>query len=254
MDTLSPTGTLDAAALDRAYADAPAETLLRRVLCSGLAGRVAVVSSFGVDSAVLLHLVAGIAPDTPVLFGDTGKLFDETLAYRDELVAALGLRAVRTIAPAPTTLAHADASGLRHRHDPDGCCAVRKVDPLEDALAGFDGWMTGRRRHQTTLRATMPRIERDAAGRLKLNPLADWSPADVEAYRRRHRLPAHPLEARGYASVGCAPCTTPVAAGEDPRAGRWRRHAKTECGLHLQHGRLVPRRTGLDAAGGPSGG
>jgi len=206
--------------------------LLRRVLVDGCLGRAALVSSFGADSAVLLHLAAGIDAATPVLFVDTGKLFDETLAYRDRLVAELGLTAVRTVGPDPEVLARRDPTGERHRLDPDGCCELRKVQPLEAALAGFDLWITGRRRHQAATRAGMARLERDGAGRLKLNPLADWSPADVTAYRRRHRLPAHPLETRGYPSIGCAPCTTAVRPGEDPRAGRWRHLTKTECGLH----------------------
>ncbi len=210
-----------------------AEALLNRVLLGGVLGRAALVSSFGADSSVLLHLVAGIDADTPVLFVDTGKLFAETLAYRDQLVAELGLRAVTTVAPEPRSLARRDPTGERHALDPDGCCEIRKVQPLEAALAGVDVWITGRRRYQALTRAAMPRLERDAAGRLKLNPLADWSPADVARYRRHHRLPPHPLEARGYPSIGCAPCTTAVRAGEDPRAGRWRHHPKTECGLHL---------------------
>jgi phosphoadenosine phosphosulfate reductase len=214
-----------------------AQALLGRVLVDRAFGRVALVSSFGADSAVLLHLVAGVDADTPVLFVDSGKLFAETLDYRDRLIAELGLRAVRTVGPDPAVLARRDPTGERHALDPDGCCEIRKVEPLEAALAGFDAWLTGRRRHQAATRASMGRLERDAAGRVKLNPLADWSPADVARYRRRHQLPAHPLESRGYRSIGCAPCTTAVGPGEDPRAGRWRHHPKTECGLHLAEAR-----------------
>jgi len=228
-----------AARLERAHADADARSLLARVLRGGLLGRTALVSSFGADSAVLLHLVAAIDPATPVLFVDSGKLFEETLTYRDRLVAALGLTAVRTVSPGAEALARGDATGERHAHDPDGCCALRKVAPLEAALDGFDAWITGRRRHQAATRARLARFETDAAGRIKLNPLADWSAADAEAYRAGFALPRHPLVDHGYASIGCAPCTTPVAPGEDPRAGRWRHHGKTECGLHLDGGRLV---------------
>ena len=229
-------------ALDRSFAGAApasradrtddARALLARVLVDRALGRAVLVSSFGADSAVLLHLAAGVDADMPVLFVDSGKLFEETLAYRDRLVAELGLRAVRTVGPDTEVLARRDPTGERHQLDPDGCCEIRKVEPLEAALVGFDLWITGRRRHQAATRASMPRLERDGAGRLKLNPLADWSPADVAAYRRRHHLPAHPLETRGYRSIGCAPCTTPVAPGEGPRAGRWRHRPKTECGLH----------------------
>ncbi len=225
--------------VERELGAAPAETVLRRVVVDGRVGRAALVSSFGADSAVLLHMIAGLDAATPVLFVDSRKLFDETLAYRDRLVAEFGLTAVRTVRAGAAALARADPQGTRHRDDPDGCCAARKVAPLAAALAGFDAWITGRRRHQTPLRAAMGRFERDGDGRIKVNPLADWSHADVAAYRRRHRLPPHPLEARGYASIGCAPCTTAVAPGEDPRAGRWRAHGKTECGLHLRDGRLV---------------
>jgi phosphoadenosine phosphosulfate reductase len=228
-----------AARLERAHADADARTLLARVLSGGVLGRTALVSSFGADSAVLLHLVAQIDRATPVLFVDSGKLFDETLAYRDRLVDELGLTAVRTVAPSAAALARGDPAGARHAHDPDGCCGLRKVAPLAAALDGFDAWLTGRRRHQAATRARLARFETDAGGRIKLNPLADWSAADAEAYRARHRLPRHPLVDHGYASIGCAPCTTPVAPGEDPRAGRWRHHGKTECGLHLDGGRLV---------------
>jgi phosphoadenosine phosphosulfate reductase len=234
MDALDRTwpSAAPASRADRADRAEAARTLLTRVLVDGALGRTALVSSFGADSAVLLHLAAGIDAATPVLFVDSGKLFDETLAYRDRLVAELGLTAVRTVGPDPAVLARRDPTGERHGLDPDGCCDIRKVQPLDAALAGFDVWITGRRRHQAVTRTTMRRLERDAAGRLKLNPLADWSPAEVAAYRARHRLPPHPLEARGYQSIGCVPCTTPVAPGEDPRAGRWRHRPKTECGLH----------------------
>jgi phosphoadenosine phosphosulfate reductase len=234
MDALALDTVRAVARLERDHAGCDARTLLARVFEEGLLGRAALVSSFGADSAILLHMVADIDPAVPVLFVDSGKLFAETLAYRDRLVAELGLTAVRTVGPSPEVLARRDPTGERHALDPDGCCHIRKVAPLEAALAPFDAWITGRRRHQATTRARMSRFETDQAGRIKLNPLADWSSGDVEAYRARHALPRHPLVDRGYASIGCAPCTTPVAAGEDPRAGRWRHLDKTECGLHLQ--------------------
>jgi len=226
--------------LTRVHGGADAATLLRRLLIDAIVGRVALVSSFGADSAVLLHLVAAIAPATPVLFLDTGQHFAETLAHRDRLVAALGLRDVRTVRLAAATLARADPEGTRHRLDPDGCCRIRKIAPAEAALADFDGWITGRRRDQSPARARLARFERDREGRVKVSPLAAWSAADVEDYRARHDLPAHSLVAHGYPSIGCAPCTTAVAASEDPRAGRWRGRAKTECGLHVgADGRLT---------------
>ena len=227
------------AGLERRYAAASAEGLLRGVLVDRAVGRVALVSSFGADSAVLLHMVAGIDPATPVIFVDTGKLFAETLAYRDRLAAELGLGHVRTVSPAAASLAAGDPTGERHAYDPDGCCHLRKVVPLDDALDPFDAWITGRKRHQADSRAGLGRFEHDEAGRVKINPLADWQPADIAGYLRRHRLPLHPLTGRGYSSIGCAPCTTPTGAGEDPRAGRWRGRGKTECGIHLVGGRLV---------------
>lgn len=213
--------------------------ILRAVLHNQMAGDVAVVSSFGAESAVLLHLVAGVDPSTPVLFLDTGKHFAETLAYRDLLVTRLGLTGLRILAPDAGALAARDAEGQRWTYDPDGCCDLRKVQPLARALAGFDASITGRKAFQADTRATLPRFEidtTDAQGRLKVNPLANWTRADLDAYFDAHDLPRHPLEAQGYPSIGCAPCTSPVAPGEDPRAGRWRGFAKTECGIHQPSG------------------
>ncbi len=201
--------------------------------------RLALVSSFGTESAVLLDMVATVDPGLAVLFIDTGRLFRETLAYRDHLVALLGLRDVRTLRPDATTLARLDPEGELWRHDPDLCCHVRKSEPLDGALAGFRAWITGRKRYQGGLRQQLPLVEADPLrGLVKLNPLADWTPDEVRLYRRLRALPPHPLEVRGFASVGCRPCTTPVRPGEPPRAGRWRGLDKSECGIHLpRHGR-----------------
>lgn len=209
--------------------DALLQDLLRRVF----PGRIALVSSFGAESAVLLHLVAGIDRAAPVIFVDTGKLFPETLAYRDALCARLGLTAVRSVGPAPALVAAADPAGTLWQAEPDVCCWHRKVEPLDAALTGFDAWITGRKRFQGGLRGALPVVEREPDGRVKVNPLATWSAAEVAAYRAEHDLPAHPLEAQGYRSIGCAPCTRPAAPGEDPRAGRWTGQAKSECGIHL---------------------
>ena len=195
-------------------------------------GRVALVSSFGADSAVLLHMAAQADPGMPVLFLDTGKLFPETLAHRDRLVRRLGLRGVRVVRPDPAELAAADPLGGLWNADPDRCCALRKVAPLERALSGFDAWISGRKRHQAATRAALPLLESDGAGRLKANPLAAWSADAIEAYRVAYDLPAHPLVAEGFPSIGCRPCTSRVLPGEDPRAGRWRGRGKTECGIH----------------------
>jgi phosphoadenosine phosphosulfate reductase len=225
----------DAQRLNAEWASADARTVLEAVLRRGVAGRVAVVSSFGAESAVLLSLVAEVAPDTPVLFLDTGKHFSETLAYRDALAAQLGLTDVRVLSPDPAELAARDESGLRWSYDPDGCCDLRKVRPLARALTEFDATITGRKAFQAATRAHLPRFEIDAsdsAGRLKINPLIDWSAADLAAHAQHAALPAHPLVAEGYPSIGCSPCTTNVGDGEDPRSGRWKGWDKTECGIH----------------------
>lgn len=236
IDTAARFTAADAAALEARFAGVPTRDLLAAVLAEGLAGRIAVVSSFGAESAVLLHLIAGIDPSVPVLFLETGKHFAETLAYRDELVAQLGLTNLINLVPDEAELAARDANELRWSYDPDGCCEIRKVKPLAKALAGFDASFTGRKGFQSATRAGLPRFEldtTDAAGRLKVNPLADWSSADIQAYLAATGLPAHPLVAQGYPSIGCSPCTSKVASGEDPRAGRWRGWEKTECGIHV---------------------
>lgn len=229
----------DAIRLNRLFRGHETLEMLTSVLKSGLAGDVAVVSSFGAESAVLLHLVAQVDPAIPVLFLETGKHFPETLAYRDLLVERLGLTNVIDLTPDPEALAKLDESGLRWSYDPDGCCEIRKVQPLAKALVDFDASITGRKGFQSSTRAGLPRFEidtSDAQGRLKINPLADWSAEDLAAYFVEHDLPPHPLVEEGYPSIGCSPCTSKVAPGEDPRAGRWRGWDKTECGIHVPGG------------------
>jgi len=201
-------------------------------------GRIALVSSFGAESAVLLHMVASIDSATPVIFLDTGKLFAETLEYRDQLAARLGLRDLRTARPEPARIAEIDPAGTLWRSDPDVCCWQRKVEPLDEALAGFSAWITGRKRYQGGVRRDLPLVEAGPDGRVKINPLARWSADDIARYFAEHGLPRHPLEARGYRSIGCTTCTRVAAPGEDPRAGRWDGSSKNECGIHLP--RLVP--------------
>ncbi|WP_442943588.1 phosphoadenylyl-sulfate reductase [Nitrospirillum sp. BR 11752] len=221
-----------AADLARTYAGLTGPALLEPLLTRELKGEIALVSSFGAESAVLLHMVAAIDPATPVLFLNTGKLFGETLRYRRELVAKLGLTDAREIKPLPEDEAARDADGLLWRANPDACCRFRKVEPLNRALEGFGAWITGRKRFQAATRADLVIIEA-TEGRLKINPLADWGRDDLVAYMDRHDLPHHPLEADGYLSIGCMPCTDRVAAGEDGRSGRWAGLGKTECGIHL---------------------
>lgn len=225
----------DALRLNQLFRGTETTEMLRVLLGENMLGEVAVVSSFGAESAVLLDLVAAVDRGVPVLFLDTGKHFAETLAYRDALADRLGLTDLRVIAPDPEDLARRDAEGLRWSYDPDGCCELRKVKPLERAIAGFDASITGRKAFQASTRSALPRFELDGSdgqGRLKVNPLATWTKADLDAHFAHRDLPRHPLEAEGYASIGCQPCTSKVRPGEDPRAGRWRGWDKTECGLH----------------------
>ena len=235
LDTSARFTAADADALNARFAGVATQEMLGAVLCEGLAGRIAAVSSFGAESAVLLHLIASIDPAVPVLFLETGKHFPETLAYRDEITARLGLTNLINLTPDPALLAKRDESGLRWSYDPDGCCEIRKVLPLVGALAGFDASFTGRKGFQSATRAGLARFELDATdvqGRLKVNPLADWSSDQIASYFAATGLPAHPLVAQGYPSIGCSPCTSMVAPGEDARAGRWKGWDKTECGIH----------------------
>jgi phosphoadenosine phosphosulfate reductase len=235
IDTAARFTEADVIRLNRRFRGADTREMLDTVLREKFAGRSAAVSSFGAESAVLLHLVASIDPATPVLFLDTGKHFAETLAYRDLLVERLGLTGLVNLTPDVALLAAKDESGLRWSYDPDGCCELRKVLPLAGALAEFDASLTGRKAFQSSTRANLPRFEldtSDAVGRLKINPLIDWSAEDIAAYIAEHDLPAHPLVAEGYPSIGCSPCTHKVAPGEDPRSGRWKGWDKTECGIH----------------------
>jgi len=220
----------DAARLNARFAGVPTLEMLRTVLAENLTGETAIVSSFGAESAALLHLVASVDRSVPVLFLDTGRHFPETLAYRDLLAERLGLN-LRNLQPDPELLAKRDATELRWSYDPDGCCEIRKVLPLEAGLVGIEATITGRKAFQASTRAALPRFELDG-DRLKINPLADWTKADLDTYFTAHDLPVHPLVAQGYPSIGCAPCTSVVKPGEDPRAGRWRGWDKTECGIH----------------------
>lgn len=204
-------------------------------------GRIAVVSSFGAESAVLLALVADHDPAVPVLFLDTLKQFPETLDYQRRLTAALGLQDVRIIRPDDAELSARDPSGQLHAFDADACCVLRKVEPLKRALAPFDAWVNGRKRGQAATRAVLLVTER-VDGRLRINPLAFWTAGHIEAEMRRRGLPRHTLATRGYPSIGCEPCTRPVVAGADPRSGRWAVLGKTECGIH-QPSQPIPGKT-----------
>jgi phosphoadenosine phosphosulfate reductase len=206
-----------------------------------LPGDLAIVSSFGADSAVLLHVVAQVDRNLPVYFLETGKHFRETLAYVETLKARLGLTNVIALAPDGKDIARFDPKGDLWETDPDSCCHIRKTEPLDGVLEGFGGWVTGRKRYQTVERGVLPHFELTSDDRIKVNPIAYFSDADVTAYKLEHGLPEHPLFAKGYKSIGCAPCTTVVAEGEDPRAGRWRGLNKKECGIHFDFNGAIAR-------------
>lgn len=227
-------------ALNARYRHHGATAVLEGALRDPEAGSIAMVSSFGAESVALLHLVAMVDRTTPVLFIDTRLLFAETLAYQQEVAERLRLENLRIIQTAPEVLKAKDPFGAMRMSDPDRCCLIRKTEPLEQALAGYDGWITGRKRYQAKTRAGLEFFELDdATGRIKVNPLAHWGPNDVRDYMEENRLPKHPLVAQGYPSIGCAPCTSRVKPGEDPRAGRWRGQTKEECGIHFENGQAV---------------
>jgi len=220
-----------AAELDRALRDAgPADIIAKALKVFGRE-KLALVSSFGTESAALLKVMADVDPAIPVIFLDTGWLFEETLAYRDTLTAKLGLSDVRSVKPLEETLEREDPERELWFSDPDACCRIRKVEPLVRALKPFSAWINGRKRFQGALRAEIPVVEQDGV-RLKFNPFANVSREAIEAIFKTAELPQHPLVASGYLSVGCMPCSSRAVAGEDARAGRWRDRGKTECGIH----------------------
>jgi phosphoadenosine phosphosulfate reductase len=223
--------TPSAAALDRALRDAEPSDVIATALRTVGRERLAVVSSFGTESAALLKVMAEVDPAIPVIFLDTGWLFEETLAYRDTLIERLGLRDVRSIKPLEQTLAREDPDRELWFSDPDACCRIRKVEPLARALEPFGAWINGRKRFQGGLRADIPVVEADGIW-LKFNPFANVSREAIEAIYERAALPPHPLVASGFLSVGCMPCTSRTSPDEEARAGRWRGRPKTECGIH----------------------
>ena len=226
--------------LNEWYRRHSAFAVLEHALNGAQAGRLALVSSFGAESVVLLHMVAVTRRDTPVIFIDTELLFAETLVYQQELSERLGLVDLRIVRAGAEELARTDPDRTLHQRDPEACCALRKSAPLQRALAGFDGWITGRKRYHGGERAALDFFETEpGTGRMKVNPLAHWTRADVQTYMEENRLPRHPLVARGFASIGCMPCTSPVRKDEDIRAGRWRGMEKTECGIHFGTNGLI---------------
>jgi phosphoadenosine phosphosulfate reductase len=227
-----PAGVLPSAdELHRALRDASPHDVIAAALKAVGRDRLALVSSFGTESAALLKVMSDVDPSIPVIFLDTGWLFEETLAYRDTLIDKLGLRDVRSIKPDDAVLSREDPERELWFSDPDACCRIRKVEPLARALKPFSAWINGRKRFQGGLRADIPVVEADGE-RLKFNPFANVSREDIEMIFKLAELPPHPLVASGFMSVGCMPCTSRSASNEDARAGRWRGRGKTECGIH----------------------
>ncbi len=230
---LSPEAAIvsQAQSLDLALRDAAPAEIIAAALKTVGREHLALVSSFGTESAALLKVMADVDPAIPVVFLDTGWLFEETLAYRDTLIATLGLTDVRSIKPLEATLSREDPERELWFSDPDACCRIRKVEPLARALKPFSAWINGRKRFQGGARAEIPVVEDDGA-KLKFNPFANVSREEIEAIYTMAKLPPHPLLASGYLSVGCMPCSSRTAPGEDSRTGRWRGQAKRECGIH----------------------
>jgi len=224
-------------ALNATHKSASARAVLKASLDTANIGRVALVSSFGADSAVLLHMVSTIDKSVPIIFIDTEMLFHETLVYQAQLTIDLGLWNVRIIRPDEHEVHARDPHGDLHTRSTRACCALRKTRPLIRALDGFDGWITGRKRFQSGTRAQLAYFEAEEnTGQVKVNPLAHWSLEDIKTYMSTNALPRHPLISKGFPSIGCAPCTSKVAHGDDPRSGRWRGTDKTECGIHFGQG------------------
>ncbi|WP_028879808.1 phosphoadenylyl-sulfate reductase [Terasakiella pusilla] len=214
------------------YDGLDSHTLLEKVLLEEFNGKIAVSSSFGAEAAVLLKLVADVDKTTPILFIDTGHLFEETVQYKATIEEHLGLTNVQTLQPEPIHLQNADRDATLYERDTDYCCHIRKVLPFEKALGPYAAWISGRKRFQNSERAALQPIELDADGRFKINPLYNWDYEKVVSEFKAMGLPKHPLVDKGYPSIGCAPCTRAVKDGEDQRAGRWSGQSKTECGIH----------------------
>jgi phosphoadenosine phosphosulfate reductase len=224
-----------ARALDASMSGKSAEAVLETAIKELFPGQIAVLSSFGTEAAVVLHLVAQIDRSVPILFLETGKHFTETLMYRDILIDRFGFTDARELKPDPADLAAKDPTGELWKTNPDACCAIRKVLPLQRAMQPFAAQITGRKRFQASTRKSIPLFEASADGKIKVNPLAHWTPEMIQDAFKRFKLPPHPLFDEGYASIGCAPCTRRIELGEDTRAGRWAGSEKTECGIHLDY-------------------
>lgn len=217
--------------LSRRYENSSPQAILEVAIRHLFPKKIALISSFGAESVLLLHFLAEIDRSVPVLFLDTGKHFDETLMYRDILASRFAFTDLRSIEPDIASIANRDPGGTLWRTNPNLCCQLRKVDPLQNALGSFDAWITGRKRYQSHSRAALPTFE-SLDGRIKVNPLAQFDATNIEAAFKQFKLPQHPLYYDGFKSIGCKPCTLRVTDGADTRSGRWAGTDKTECGIH----------------------
>jgi phosphoadenosine phosphosulfate reductase len=224
--------TKDAPTLMAEYGQLEGRDLLEVMIKDVFKDRIALVSSFGSESAVLIEMVAEIDPTTPILFLNTGKLFGETLRFSRKLEERFGLTDIRALKPDEAEIEAEDKNGLLWTRDQDACCDLRKTRPLDREVAGFDAWITGRKQFQTDARSGLSMIE-GTPGQIKINPLANHAYDDLQKIATEHDLPRHPLVADGYLSIGCMPCTRRVEEGEDYRSGRWAGTDKTECGIHI---------------------
>jgi len=217
--------------LNTSFESASAYFLLEHVLTFEFPNKIALVSSFGTEAAILLHMISRIRPQLDVVFIDTLKLFTLTHKYREQLTGLFGLQNVKVFTPDQSLIAQHDPTGDLWSKDTEKCCDVRKVTTNNLALKPYDSWITGRKRSHGGSRLHMKKFEL-VEGVIKINPLANWKTSNINHYFEKHNIPRHPLYERGFLSVGCHHCSAPASDPNDPRSGRWQGQDKTECGIH----------------------
>ena len=228
---LAASSASDLATISQRFEDTPPEDILCWTIAT-YAPDAILTCSFQHEGVVLAHMLQAIAPNTPIVFINTGYHFPETLAYRDLLVERYGWNVVEVGPAIPQEEFVRQHGPDLYRRNPDLCCEINKIEPLRRAIAGVRAWINGRRRDQAITRRGLPIIEELPSALVKVNPLARWTSKDTYYYLKNHEVPLHPLFEQGYTSIGCAPCTRPVVAGQDERAGRWPGQDKVECGIH----------------------
>lgn len=217
------------------------------------APKFAMTSSFGPESGTLLHMASEVDRSIPILFLDTGYHFKETLEYRDRLLKLFGLTNLIELRADPAKKAAFVAAhdGVPFERDPDSCCHLNKVEPIQAVIKNYDAWMSGIRRHQTDFRKSIHIIEEYEGDLYKISPLANFTSRDAWWYMKEQGIPQHPLAEKGYLSIGCWPCTRPVQAGDDERSGRWAGKTKKECGIHTFLTEVKPREQAKEEAEPP---